>query len=120
MADVLKAGTGRIMEPFWPANPRFDEVVPGPNVVEWFVVAALEQFEKTAFFSSMFGNSGVDLDWLSKQPLVSLEIERRRILQRVHKGQKIEVPPRLLAPAPDHLNAESWFGGLVANTIVRR
>jgi len=82
MADVLKAGTGRIMEPFWPANPRFDSVVPGPNVVEWFVVAALEQFEETAFFSSMFGNSGVDLEWLSKQPMVCLEIERRRILQR--------------------------------------
>jgi FkbM family methyltransferase len=120
MADVLKAGTGRIMEPFWPANPRFDSVVPGPDVVEWFVVAALEQFEKTAFFSSMFGNSGVDLDWLSKQPLVCAEIERRRILQRAHKGQKMEVPPRLLAPGPDHLNADSWVGGLVANTIVRR
>jgi FkbM family methyltransferase len=120
MADVLKAGTGRIMEPFWPANPRFDSIVPGPNVVEWFVVAALEQFEKTAFFSSMFGNSGVELDWLSKQPLVSAEIERRRILQRLHKGQKMEVPPRLLTAAPDHLNADSWVGGLVANTIVRR
>jgi FkbM family methyltransferase len=120
IADVLKAGTGRIMEPFWPANPRFDGVVPGPNVVEWFVVAALEQFEKTAFFSSMFGNSGVDLDWLSKQPMVSLEIERRRILQRAHKGQKMEVPPRLLAAAPDHLNAESWLDGRVADTIVRR
>jgi FkbM family methyltransferase len=120
LADVLKAGTGRIMEPFWPASPRFDSIVPGPNVVEWFVVAALEQFEQTAFYSSMFGSSGVDLDWLSRQPLVSVEIERRRILQRVHKGQKMEVPPRLLVPAPGHLNADSWFGGLVTNAIVRR
>jgi FkbM family methyltransferase len=120
LADVLKRGTGRIMEPFWPASPRFDRIVPGANVVEWFVVAALEQFEQTAAFSSRFGSSGVDLDWLSRQPLVSTEIERRRILQRLRAGQKVEVPPRLLASALDHLNAEVWRGGLVPNTIVRR
>jgi FkbM family methyltransferase len=120
LADVLKRGTGRIMEPFWPANPRFDGVAPGANVVEWFVVAALEQFEQTAFHSSRFGSSGVDLDWLTRQPHVSTEIERRRILQRARAGQNMQVPPRLLAPAPDHLNADSWRGGLVPNTIVPR
>jgi hypothetical protein len=108
------------MEPFWPANPRFDAIVPGANVVEWFVVAALEQFEQTAFHSSRFGNPGVDLDWLVRQPHVCAEIERRRMLQRLRAGQKIEVPPRLLVPAPDHRNADSWRGGLVTNTIVRR
>jgi hypothetical protein len=95
-------------------------VPPGANVVQWFVVAALEQFERTAFFSSVFGNSGVDLDWLGKQPLVSAEIERRRILQRLRKGEKMAVPPRLLVPAPDHLNADVWRQGLVPNTIVPR
>jgi FkbM family methyltransferase len=120
MADMLKSGKGRIMEPFWPANPRFDDVPPGANVVQWFVVAALEQFERTAFFSSVFGNSGVDLDWLGKQPLVSAEIERRRILQRLRKGEKMAVPPQLLVPAPDHLNADVWRQGLVPNTIVPR
>jgi FkbM family methyltransferase len=119
VADVLKRGTGRIVEPFWPANPRFDRIVPGPNVVEWFVVAALEQLEQTAFHSSMFGSSGVDLDWLSRQPLVCAEIERRRILQRARTGQKTQGPPRLLAPAPDHLNADSWRGGPLPNTILR-
>ena len=120
MADVLKRGDGRIMEPFWPANPRFDSLAPGANVVEWFVVATLEQFERTAFHSSRFGSPGIDLDWLSRQPLVATEIERRRILQRARAGQTIEVPPRLLVPAPDHLNADSWRGGLVANTIIPR
>jgi FkbM family methyltransferase len=120
LTDVLKRGTGRIMEPFWPPNPRFDGVAPGANVVEWFVVAALEQFEQTAFHSSRFGSSGVDLDWLSRQPLVSTEIERRRILQRARAGQQMEVPPRLLTPAPDHLNADIWRDGLVTNTIVYR
>jgi hypothetical protein len=119
MADMLRSGKGRIMETFWPANPRFDGVPPGANVVQWFVAAALEQLERTAFFSSLFGNSGVDLDWLSKQPLVAAEIERRRILQRLRKAEKIAVPPRLLVPAPDHLNADIWREGKVPNSIVR-
>jgi hypothetical protein len=51
--------------------------------------------------------------------LVSAEIERRRVLQRLRKGEKLAVPPRLLAPAPDHLNADVWRQGLVPNTIVR-
>ena len=108
------------MEPFWPANPRFDAIVPGPNVVEWFVVAALEQFEQTAFHSSSFGSTGVDLDWLVRQPLSSAEIERRRVLQRARAGQKIEVPGRLMVPGPDHCNADIWSAGQVANTTVRR
>jgi FkbM family methyltransferase len=120
MADVLKAGSGRIMEPFWPANARFDSIVPGPNVVEWFVVAALEQFERTASFSSRFGTGSIDLDWLGKQPLVSAEIERRRILQRARAGEKIEVPPRLRVAAPDHINADVWRQGLVPNTFIDR
>jgi FkbM family methyltransferase len=120
VADVLKRGTGRIVEPFWPANPRFDQIAPGLNVVEWFVVAALEQFELTASHSSTFASSGVDLNWLSKQPHACTEIERRRILQRARAGQQMEVPPRLQAPAPDHLSADSWRGGRVPNTILRR
>jgi FkbM family methyltransferase len=120
MADVLKRGTGSVLEPFWPANPRFDTIAPGANVVEWFVVGAVEQLEQIFAHSSVFASPGVDLDWLSKQPHVSVEIERRRILQRLRAGHKLEVPPRLLVPAPDHLNAEIWRGGLVPNTIVHR
>ncbi len=120
MANVLKQGTGRIGEPFWPASPRFDHSTPGPNVVEWFVVAALEQFERIAFHSSRYGSPGVDLDWLARQPFVGAEIERRRVLQRLRAGQKIELPPRLLMPAPDHVNADVWRSGLISGTIVRR
>jgi FkbM family methyltransferase len=119
VTDVLKRGSGQVTEPFWSPSPRFDTILPGANVMEWFVVAALEQFEQTATHSSIFGICGVDLDWLCRQPFVSSEIERRRILQRVRTGQKNEVPPRLLVPAPDHLNADVWRGGLVPNTIVR-
>jgi FkbM family methyltransferase len=120
LADTLKAGTGRVTEPFWPPKPRFDAIAPGPNVIQWFVVAVLEQLEQTAFFSSRFGSSGVDLDWLAGQPFVCAEIERRRILQRLRAGQKMEVTPRLRTPAADHVNADIWRGGEVTNTMVRR
>lgn len=120
LADILRRGTGRMEEPFWPANPRFDTISPGAHVMEWFVVQALEQFEQAAAFSSMFGQSGIDIDWLSQQPFASAEIERRRILRRARVGQKMEVSQRLLVDAADHVNAESWRGGLVPNAIVRR
>ena len=110
MADTLQRGNGQIMEPFWPANPRFDVVAPGAAIVEWFVTGALEQLELTATFSSRFGTSGVDLGWLAKQKHVSTEIERRWLLRRLRAGEKIEVPARLRTPAPDHLNAEAWCG----------
>jgi hypothetical protein len=120
LSDILKAGTGRVTEPFWPPNPRFDAIAPGPNVIQWFVVAVLEQLEQNDFLSSRFGSSGVDLDWLAGQPFVCAEIERRRILQRLRAGQKMEVTPRLRTPAADHVNADIWRGGEVTNTIVRR
>lgn len=120
LADILKRGTGRMEEPFWPANARFDMISPGAHVMEWFVVQALEQFEQAAAFSSMFGQSGIDIDWLSQQPFASAEIERRRILRRARAGQKMEISPRLLVAAPDHVNADSWRGGVVANTVIRR
>ena len=119
LADMHKRGTGLMEEPFWPASARFDGIAPGANVIQWFVVAALEQFELTATYSTMFGSSGVDLAWLSAQPFVSAEIERRRILMRSRAGQKMRIPDRLMKQAIDHINAESWRGGLVPNTKPR-
>ncbi|WP_172783414.1 MULTISPECIES: FkbM family methyltransferase [Bradyrhizobium] len=118
VADVLKGGKGRILEPFWPASPRFDHLEPGTNPVGWFVVAALERLEQMASFSSCFAPSLVDLDWLAGQPLVGAEIERRRILQRARAGQRVEVPPRLRVTAPDHVNDAIWRAGAVPNTRV--
>ena len=117
MADILQRGNGQIMEPFWPANPRFDTIAPGANVVEWFVIGALEQLELTSNFSSLFGGSGVDLGWLAGQQHASVEIERRHVLQRARAGEKIQVPVRLRQPAPDHFNAAAWRDGKVPNTI---
>lgn len=120
LADLLKQGTGRMEEPFWPANPRFDKISPGQHVMEWFVVSALEQFERSASHSSMFGGSGVDLDWLRQQPFVSAEIERRSILMLALRGQPMPVPKRLMTSAPDHINSDKWRAGLVPNTTAHR
>jgi FkbM family methyltransferase len=120
MADILQRGDGRIMEPFWPANPRFDFIAPGGDIVEWFIVGALEQLELTATFSSRFGNSGVDLGWLARQKHVSVEIERRWLLRRTRAGEDIEVSARLSTAAPDHLNAHVWRDGILPSAIADR
>lgn len=119
LTRILKLGTGRVVEPFWPAQPRFDAINPGARVMDWFVVAVLEQFELNATFSSLYGTAGIDLDWLSGQPFVSTEIDRRRTLRRARSGERVNAPPRLLTAGPDHVNASSWRGGLVPNVKAR-
>ncbi|MBI3700281.1 MAG: FkbM family methyltransferase [Afipia sp.] len=120
LTDMLKSGTGRMEEAFWPAGARFDKIAPGSKVMEWFVVSTLEQFERTAFFSSTFGNSGVDLDWLAQQPFVSSEMLRRRILKYAQAGRTMDVPKQLMTSAPDHINSDKWRAGLVPNTVAKR
>ena len=117
-AELASRGNFAVTEPFWPAAPRFDAVAPGLARTEWFLVSVLEQLEKTRHFSSLFGNSGVDLDWLSRRPLASMEMERRRVLTALRAGRRVTVPARLTMPAADHLNADIWRAGLVPNTLV--
>ena len=117
--DLLGRGEKRVDEPFWPANPRFDALAPGTRAADWFFCSAFEQFERTASFSSIFGDSGINLTWFSQQPFASSEIERRRVLRQARAGERVEVPARLCVAAADHVNADSWRAGLVPNTWVR-
>jgi hypothetical protein len=114
--ELLQRGENRVDEPFWPANPRFDILPPGMHGIDWFFYSAAEQLERTASFSSLFGGSGINLDWLSQQPFASVEIERRRILGRARVGQRVEVSGRLCVAAPDNVNGWTWRSGRVPNT----
>jgi FkbM family methyltransferase len=105
-------------EPFWPASPRFDDVSPGTQLVEWFAAAAAEQFERTCSFSSLFNGASPALQWLCGQPFASAEMERRRTLLAAVSGQRPRVPERLCTAAQDHLNADVWRGGMVPGTVV--
>jgi FkbM family methyltransferase len=116
--DIVGRGDNRLGEPFWPTAPRFDAMAPGAMLPKWIVVAALEQLERTSNFSSIFGKSGADLGWLGSQEFASREIERRHVLSRARAGERVEVPARLRAAAPDHVNADVWRAGLVPNTFV--
>jgi hypothetical protein len=116
---LLGRGEKRVDEPFWPANPRFDALAPGTRAADWFFCSAFEQLERTASFSSIFGDSGINLTWFSQQPFASSEIERRRVLRQARAGERVEVPARLCVAAADHVNADSWRAGLVPNTWVR-
>lgn len=120
LVDLLRRGENRLDEPFWPAHPRYDALAPDKRAFDWFICSAFEQVERSASFSSIYGDSGIDLDWLSQQPFVSTEIERRRILRRARGGGRAEVTARLCLAGPDHVNAESWHAGLVPNTWVPR
>ncbi len=52
--DIAQTGKARWSEPFLPACPRFDQVVPGPTLEPWMMACLLEQREKLAAFSSYF------------------------------------------------------------------
>ena len=106
-----------LTEPFWPPNPRFDTIAPGRDVGTWFVVAALEQLERTSAYSSFFVSEGVNLDWLSRQPFVSTEMVRRHILMQLRRGERVPVPERLCKPAGDHINFEVWRSAADPNSV---
>lgn len=118
VTDLLKRPSSRLTEPFWPAHPRFDAIAPGTNIIAWLAVGSIERYEQLATFSSLFGASGVDLDWLSKQPLASTEMERRRVLKRVRALAGAVVTEKLASAAPDHINAALWAAGSVPGTTV--
>lgn len=109
--------SGELREPFWPANPRFDSIPLGRDLGQWFFTVVLEQLERTAQYSSMFAQPGVNVEWLSNQQLASTEMLRRHVLRRLRSGQHVVVPERLCRPAPDHINADVWRAGLVPNTV---
>ena len=101
-------------EPFWPASPRFDTIAPdAQSFSDWFVASALEHKERTAFASSCFGSTRLDLERLGNQPFSATEITRRHVLQELRAGRPVEIPDRLLKPAADHINAEVWRSGIV-------
>ncbi len=117
--DVAAGALVRVDEPFWPACPRYDRLVPDLAIDEWFVASLVEQFERSSGHSSMFiGACVAQIDWLCRRPCASTEMERRRVLISACRGQQTMVPARLCVPAPDHQNAEVWRAGLVPNTQV--
>jgi FkbM family methyltransferase len=105
-------------EPFLPASPRFDAIAPADRPTEWFAVAAAEQFERTAAFSSGFREVSAVLSWLCSQKLAGTEMERRRTLIAARAGSRPLVPERLRSAAPDHRNADLWSAGLVPGTVL--
>jgi len=96
-------------EPFWPPCPRYDGIaVPRGQGRNWFMSAAVEQFERAASHSSLFHEASSNLAWLAGQGFASAEMERRRVLQSLRAGTPVDIPPVLRTPAPDNLNTEIW------------
>jgi hypothetical protein len=107
----------RIDEPFWPASPRFDGLVPAGPWTGWFMASAFEQYERSKNLSSYYGASGVDLDWLCGSPYTSREMQRRRLLQAWRNGRPAAVPAELGVAAADNVNAALWKSGAIENGL---
>ena len=89
-------------EPFWPACARDDRIISDADIDACFVAAPVEQLDRFASHSSIFGGCCPQPDWLCTQSSVPAEMERRCVLNAARSGRQIVVPPRLLVPAPDH------------------
>jgi hypothetical protein len=61
--------------------------------------------------------SGVDLDWLCRQPWATAEMERRRALHARRAGLAVAAPERLHHASPDHINADIWRADLIPNSL---
>ena len=102
-----------VTEPFWPASRSFDKTAPTQDTLaDWFVASALEQLELTWCDSSFYG-CVTNLEWLSKQPWCTIEMQRRLVLKELRAGRDVEIPETLLQSASDHINAEVWRSGFV-------
>jgi len=112
---ALRQGAIKLNEPFWPAAARFDTFAPPGQIGQWFAVATAEADEYARGFSSMFVDPG-RVAWMAKNPLGTVEMERRRLLIAARAGEKPSVTQRLCESAADHLNAEIWRSGEVPGT----
>ena len=113
----MQRGSIQLVEPFWPASPRFDTITPDGRAGEWFLTSVVEQHERSSGFSSLFSGGSPGLEWLCQQPLASMEMQRRQVLIAARAGQRVEVPPLLFVEAADHLNADIWRTGQVPGTV---
>jgi FkbM family methyltransferase len=109
--------TLRVDEPFWPASARFDVLTPRGEWLDWFIASMFECYERTKNLSSVYGPSGVDLDWLCRSPYGSSEMERRRVLHAWRNGRPVIAPPRLGIPGADNMNAELWRSGRIQTSL---
>ena len=116
--QMMQLGRLQLVEPFWPANARYDDIAPGEQNLDWFTASILEQFERRSDYSAAYTGVSNRIAALLRLPHTTAEIERRNILPRLKLGECLPVPERLLRAAPDHINAEAWREGLIPNTIV--
>jgi FkbM family methyltransferase len=117
LAERMVGGGTAAPVPFWPALARLDSVAPGAQPAIWLMVGGLEQLEKAARFSTVFGRGPtVDLAFLADQVFAHIEMERRRVLVHARQGATVDITRRLWPITPDHRNGEIWRHGLVPNT----
>jgi len=104
----------RLDEPFLPASPRFDTIVPA-DTTKWIVSCILEYTEKAKAFSSYYtGNASLNnLEIIRQLGYQSPEMERRRQLIRMRFRMQAEPhpDPAVTDVSTDNLNPGFWKNG---------
>jgi FkbM family methyltransferase len=115
---LIEGARLNLVEPFWPACPRFDMIEPQGQPGNWFVAAAAEQYERAVHFSSIFAGVTPMIDWLCSQPFISAELERRRVLVAARAGRRPTASKLLAIESANNLNADNWRTGKVPGVLL--
>ena len=95
-------------------STRYDQIDPGDRVGEWCLSSIIEEKERLRTFSSYFADvsSLTMLEMLKDLGFQSIEMERRRQLVMIRKGELNgpEGGEMFLREGDDNLNGEWWMG----------
>ena len=101
-----------LREPFIAPSERYERVDAGTDPAGWLTCAALEQYEKLRYYSSLFADkSSLEvLAPIGDLPYRSAEVDRRRNLVCKRHGMPAAsgASPLLLAGSEENLNPQYW------------
>lgn len=105
VANQINAGT-KIWEPFPPLVLRYESIF--GRLDGWVFMSLIEIMEFESKYSTFFGKVDPNIDRMIGTKYLSAEIERRRALSALRRGQHVQLSMDLRKAAADHLNADAW------------
>ena len=104
-AKLIDAGA-ILDEQFPPLLARYEPLI--GEIEDWLRMSLLETLEQSTKYSGFFGKVRPQVNLMAGSRYLTVEIERRRALSAVFRGDSLELRMDLRRPMPGHLNAETW------------
>jgi FkbM family methyltransferase len=104
-AKLIDAGA-LLAEQFPPLTARYEPLI--GEIEDWLTMSLLETLEQSTKYSGFFGKVRPQVNLMAGSRYLTVEIERRRALSAVFRGESLELRMNLSRPMPGHLNAETW------------